>query len=106
MDVVRRLAHLARLRPVEPAARRFPQPGGAFQRRVGTVRRALHPRHLCADPPHRAALVDLDRSEERRVGTECVSTCRSRWSQYHSKKKTKPQDHKPTYNETTATIEK
>src|SRR3546814_16330517 len=27
------------------------------------------------------------RSEERRVGTECVSTCRSRWSPYHSKKK-------------------
>src|SRR3546814_20216235 len=23
------------------------------------------------------------RSEERRVGQECVSTCRSRWSQYH-----------------------
>src|SRR3546814_19964293 len=31
----------------------------------------------------------LDRSEERRVGTECVSTCRSRWSPYHYKKKTK-----------------
>src|SRR3546814_12147197 len=27
------------------------------------------------------------RSEERRVGTECVSTCRSRWSPYHYKKK-------------------
>src|SRR3546814_21026241 len=27
------------------------------------------------------------RSEERRVGNECVSTCRSRWSPYHSKKK-------------------
>src|SRR3546814_345688 len=26
------------------------------------------------------ALVDRARSEERRVGTECVSTCRSRWS--------------------------
>src|SRR3546814_18493300 len=26
------------------------------------------------------------RSEERRVGTECVSTCRSRWSPYHYKK--------------------
>src|SRR3546814_4798810 len=31
---------------------------------------------------------DLDaataiRSEERRVGKECVSTCRSRWSPYH-----------------------
>src|SRR3546814_12653438 len=24
------------------------------------------------------------RSEERRVGKECVSTCRSRWSPYHS----------------------
>src|SRR3546814_12010946 len=29
----------------------------------------------------------LWRSEERRVGKECVSTCRSRWSPYHSKKK-------------------
>src|SRR3546814_12070663 len=27
------------------------------------------------------------RSEERRVGKECVSTCRSRWSRYHYKKK-------------------
>src|SRR3546814_11912109 len=27
------------------------------------------------------------RSEERRVGKECVSTCRSRWSSYHRKKK-------------------
>src|SRR3546814_14603187 len=25
---------------------------------------------------------DVDRSEERRVGKECVSTCRSRWSPY------------------------
>src|SRR3546814_17990563 len=25
----------------------------------------------------------LDRSEERRVGKECVSTCRSRWSPYY-----------------------
>src|SRR3546814_15312115 len=24
-----------------------------------------------------------DRSENRRVGKECVSTCRSRWSPYH-----------------------
>src|SRR3546814_19358563 len=26
------------------------------------------------------------RSEERRVGKECVSRCRSRWSPYHEKK--------------------
>src|SRR3546814_11284032 len=25
----------------------------------------------------------MTRSEERRVGKECVSTCRSRWSPYH-----------------------
>src|SRR3546814_20767042 len=37
----------------------------------------------------RDAAIDtfIDRSEERRVGKECVSTCRSRWSPYHSKKK-------------------
>src|SRR3546814_13262157 len=28
-------------------------------------------------------LLGVDRSEERRVGKECVSTCRSRWSPYH-----------------------
>src|SRR3546814_11693553 len=28
-----------------------------------------------------------ERSEERRVGKECVSTCRARWSPYHQKKK-------------------
>src|SRR3546814_15371486 len=27
-----------------------------------------------------------ERSEERRVGKECVSKCSSRWSPYHSKK--------------------
>src|SRR5213082_1961698 len=26
---------------------------------------------------------DLDRSEERRVGKECLTQCRSRWSPYH-----------------------
>src|SRR3546814_19295366 len=30
---------------------------------------------------------DSNRSEERRVGQERVSTCRSRWSPYHEKKK-------------------
>src|SRR3546814_12023869 len=35
---------------------------------------------VCGLPP---------RSEERRVGKECVSTCRSRWSPYPQKKKEK-----------------
>src|SRR3546814_15369737 len=34
------------------------------------------------NPYHQGAAVHL-RSEERRVGKECVSTCRSRWSPYH-----------------------
>src|SRR3546814_7672493 len=29
------------------------------------------------------AQIVQSRSEERRVGKECVSTCRSRWSPYH-----------------------
>src|SRR3546814_2058183 len=37
---------------------------------IGTVERPLQP-HVGP------------RSEERRVGKECVSTCRSRWSPYH-----------------------
>src|SRR3546814_13888187 len=32
---------------------------------------------------YNARAVYLIRSEERRVGKECVSTCRSRWSPYH-----------------------
>src|SRR3546814_16490509 len=31
----------------------------------------------------------IGRSDERRVGKECVSTCRSRWSPYHLKKNDK-----------------
>src|SRR3546814_17550844 len=36
------------------------------------------------------------RSEERRVGKECVSTCRSRWSPHHSNKK--QQTHSTTHH--------
>src|SRR3546814_13271853 len=39
----------------------------------------------CRDlnPLTRAGIAPFGRSEERRVGKECVSTCRSRWSPYH-----------------------
>src|SRR3546814_13378732 len=42
-----------------------------------------------AENPSEGSIVlhNEDRSEERRVGKECVSTCRSRWSPYHKKKK-------------------
>src|SRR3546814_11714193 len=34
-------------------------------------------------------LLPVERSEERRVGDECVCTCRYRWSTSHKKKKKK-----------------
>src|SRR3546814_11398705 len=37
--------------------------------------------HPC--PLFQSALSITLRSEERRVGKECVSTCRSRWAPYH-----------------------
>src|SRR3546814_20796216 len=43
------------------------------------------PRRVAVIIHHPQAVV---RSEERRVGKECVSTCRSRWSPDHLKKKT------------------
>src|SRR3546814_20789552 len=39
------------------------------------------------------ASLGLMRSEERRVGKECVSKCRSRWSPYHYKKKERNKTH-------------
>src|SRR3546814_4651965 len=42
-----------------------------FQGYITPFRFIAHPRH------------QPRRSEERRVGKECVSTCRSRWSPYH-----------------------
>src|SRR3546814_14776756 len=39
-----------------------------------------------------------DRSEERRVGKACVSTCRLRWAPYHYKKKTTHITLKSTHN--------
>src|SRR3546814_15514553 len=44
---------------------------------------ASQPRDHCL---HRS-VPPAGRSEERRVGKECVSTCRSRWAAYYSKKK-------------------
>src|SRR3546814_9061669 len=37
---------------------------------------------------HPSEVINIGRSEERRVGKECVRTCRSRWSPYNEKKNT------------------
>src|SRR3546814_11696494 len=53
-------------------------------------------RDIAAHPPFPCRIIGrgraarLIRSEERRVGKGCVSTCRSRWSPYHYKTKQQP----------------
>src|SRR3546814_19189589 len=45
--------------------------------------RARRPRAFSISSPSPPAISFRARSEERRVGKECVSTCRFRWSPYH-----------------------
>src|SRR3546814_12069709 len=62
-----------------------------------------HPGELFATAgvhPHHASEYTAERSQERRVGKACVSTCRSRWSPYHTKKNA-PNDHRIRRNHTT-----
>src|SRR3546814_17093134 len=65
---------------------------GLIERRSGqrlhhctapAVRQSVNARAMC---------YSTVRSEERRVGKECVSTCSSRWSPYHKKKNLQAQD--------------
>src|SRR3546814_16197581 len=75
----------------------------------GTSTRERYPHHAIrhttlAGPPSSTAQPffpfrsSTQRSEERRVGKECVSTCRSRWSPVHYKN--------TTHTETTASQKK
>src|SRR3546814_4095939 len=49
------------------------------------VQRHVHVQQLVGEHALEVGVdrVAADRSEERRGGKECVSTCRSRWSPYH-----------------------
>src|SRR3546814_1388606 len=51
--------------------------------RFGHIRTTPKPGWSGADILGSVQSVLTCRSEERRVGKECVSTCRSRWSPYH-----------------------
>src|SRR3546814_5817844 len=72
-------------------ARNDPYPGGFTTRQYG---RPLDGEHAVQIEVNRALYMDEQnyvrrpglgrlRSEERRVGKGCVSTCRSRWSRFH-----------------------
>src|SRR3546814_1908382 len=55
----------------------------ALARHIGGAGICGHDQHDVAEIDGLAVVVGEARSEERRVGKECVSTCRSRWSPYH-----------------------
>src|SRR3546814_16306382 len=99
-DLVDLLARVGIPDPVN-RARDYPHQfsGGMRQRVMIAMAIALGPDLLIADEPTtaldvtvQAQIMDLlqdlqkERSEARRVGKECVSTCRTRWAPHHSKK--------------------
>src|SRR3546814_7773229 len=60
-----------------PTLAALPAVGDCLGRHIDAVglERAQH--------DHADRFASVERSEESRVGKECVSTCRSRWSPYH-----------------------
>src|SRR3546814_14212521 len=65
-------------------------PAALLQRGDGAADLGLVHGRIAADPGCRGGAAVAEgrqhpplRSEERRVGKECVSTCRSRWTPYH-----------------------
>src|SRR3546814_14181271 len=71
------IAHVQRGQGRRRRHARAPEPGGIARRRGGTPQRSGQGSSTTAGR----------RSEERRVGKGCVSTCRSRWWRNHKKKK-------------------
>src|SRR3546814_13506797 len=67
-------------RPIRVTRRRSMVPRRRLELPRGLPHRYLKPARLPIPPPGKWR---SGRSEERRVGKECVSTCRSRWSPYH-----------------------
>src|SRR3546814_18569032 len=75
---------LAGLEPLTVAARREPEAQHIFQRAHATP--PMFPSTLWAMaevPSDQPNSQGARRSAERRVGKECVSTCKSRWAPYH-----------------------
>src|SRR3546814_18957753 len=76
---------LARRRAIAPADLHG-KPWVALPRSVNSQWRELF-LQWCADAGFRPDIRYETSSEERRVGKECVRTCRPRWAPYHKKQK-------------------
>src|SRR3546814_1781659 len=78
VDVGNRIARLERIAPF------FASDAHDAAERLGDqIESAFVGIRACAPVAGDGAINQAWRSEERRVGKECVSTCRSRWSPYH-----------------------
>src|SRR3546814_18183236 len=73
----RRLQPLGHLSPAREEADFLAFPWGGRKPKVSVADNLSCPAAGGSVPPSRP------RSEERRVGKECVSTCRTRWSRYN-----------------------
>src|SRR3546814_19041653 len=72
------------MRSAPSSAQRLATDAGSAE---NTVASSIRPWRKRTHWPPLRSIAGINRSEERRVGKECVSTCRSRWSPYHYKKK-------------------
>src|SRR3546814_18878070 len=64
----------------------------AYRFQEAGERDEAYAQRLADQPEAKILVLGQDRSEERRVGTECGRTCRTRWSQEHYKKQ-QPKGH-------------
>src|SRR3546814_7163172 len=78
LEAKKKIAEDAKKKAAADAAKKKAQDAA---RKSAEEKKAQALADLLSDTPERQqALADEQRSEERRVGKECVSTCRSRWS--------------------------
>src|SRR3546814_2934509 len=77
-SLIFRVASGSMLGPDQPVILQLLDIPDALEKLKGTVMEVDD----CAFPLVTETIASADRSEERRVGKECVSTCRSRWSPY------------------------
>src|SRR3546814_5402478 len=66
-----------------PRAAILPEPVNYNEHQFDTVVSYTEKKYQFELRYHLSIFANANRSEERRVGQECVSTCRSRWSPYH-----------------------
>src|SRR3546814_20060385 len=81
--VARRIGHDEAVRPPRQEGAAKQGDGGSQEQGPHGARPEARPAKARQQAERPDESVRIARSEERRVGKECVSTCRSRWSPYH-----------------------